>query len=106
MVDASAEEISNTSENNIFVRLSPNIEACTSKQYVPDCNLKLLSFLGRRKWWFATIPVSPTKRPKIGRAHVRTPVTNAQRVCRILPEQQIIYNTRSTTRYHHLHHNT
>src|SRR3546814_8455930 len=61
MVDASAEEISNTSENNIFVRLSPNIEACTSKQYVPDCNLKLLSFLGRRRWWFATIPVYPTQ---------------------------------------------
>src|SRR3546814_8649142 len=33
--------------------------------------------------------IAPGARPQIGRAHVRTPVTNAHVVCRILPEKII-----------------
>src|SRR3546814_4526423 len=40
------------------------------------------------------------KVPEIGRAHVRTPVTNAQLVCRLLLEKKKHYSTDKDTRKH------
>src|SRR3546814_5393221 len=53
----------------------------------------------RRLITSAAVPARASDNTEIGRAHVRTPVTNAHLVCRLLPEQQ----NQSTTTHHAAH---